>query len=276
MKKNHLKKEDNRTMRFGAMNSPLKPILSEIESVASMGFDYVEITMDAPEAHYFRLRERLDEVIGAIQRLNLGLICHLPTYVSAADLTPGIREASLRELKHSLDVAKELGAERVVVHPPHATGIGKKALKTTRRNSIESLNEVLEKAYSLGLLASLENMTPGSFSLSEPDDFREVFKDHPQVEMTLDLGHAHIASENEDRTLAFIGRFSSKIGHIHLSDNRGLGDDHLPVGAGSVNFQKIIKELRSFGYDNTMTLEIFSPDSDYLIMSREKIRAMME
>lgn len=263
-------------MRFGAMNSPIKPILSEIEQVAAMGFDYVEITMDAPEAHYLRLREMSGAINKALQRMDLGLVCHLPTFVSAADLTPGIRQASLLELSKSLEVAKELGPERVVVHPPHVTGIGKKALDLSRRNIHESLNRVLEKAASLDLLVSLENMPPGSLSLSEPDAFKDIFEAHPVIEMTLDVGHGHIASPGEERNLAFIRCFSSRIGHIHASDNRGLADDHLPVGAGTVDFPKILKELERIGFDNTMTLEVFSPDTEYLAWSRDKIRAMMD
>ena len=32
------------------MNFPIKPLLREIEEIGEMGFDYVELTMDPPEA----------------------------------------------------------------------------------------------------------------------------------------------------------------------------------------------------------------------------------
>src|SRR4030065_189780 len=37
-------------MNSGAMNFPIKPLLREIEEIGEMGFDYVELTMDPPEA----------------------------------------------------------------------------------------------------------------------------------------------------------------------------------------------------------------------------------
>ena len=37
-------------MKYGAMNFPIKPLLREIEEIGEMGFDYVELTMDPPEA----------------------------------------------------------------------------------------------------------------------------------------------------------------------------------------------------------------------------------
>ena len=72
----------------------------------------------------------------------------------------------------------------------------------------------------------------------------------------------------------FIERFPDRIDHIHISDNLGEEDNHLPVGAGTVNFHEIVKALKGIGYAKTITLEVFSKDRDYLKMSRNKIEAM--
>ena len=37
---------------------------------------------------------------------------------------------------------------------------------------------------------------------------------------------------------------------------------------------RIFKELKRIGYDDTMTIEVFSRDRDYLKMSREKVAQM--
>jgi sugar phosphate isomerase/epimerase len=272
----HKKKEAERIMRFGAMNFPLNPVLEEIEAVAEMGFDYVELTMDAPMAHHSVLKEQQDAVLSAIRRLGLGLVCHLPTFVSAADLTPGLREASVRELVESLETAKALGTEKVVLHPAHASGLGRRALELFRRHMRESLSTVLLAAQSLDVRVGLENMPPIACSLSDPEDFTEVFHQFPHLEMTLDLGHAHIDSPGGQRNLAFIERFAGRIGHVHASDNRGSADDHLPVGVGSLDFPCVIRALHEIGYDDTMTLEVFSQDREYLMRSRDKIAGMLE
>jgi len=39
-------------MRYGAMNFPVKPVLNELKEIAARGFDYLELTMDPPQAHY--------------------------------------------------------------------------------------------------------------------------------------------------------------------------------------------------------------------------------
>jgi len=37
-------------MHYGAMNFPVLPVLEEIDAIAGMGFDYLELAMDAPMA----------------------------------------------------------------------------------------------------------------------------------------------------------------------------------------------------------------------------------
>lgn len=263
-------------MRFGAMNYPLNPVVEEIEAVAEMGFDYVELTMDAPMAHHRVLREQKEELLSALRRLGLGLVCHLPTFVSAADLTPGLREASVRELVDSLETAQGLGAEKVVLHPAHAAGLGRRAVELFRGHMRESLATVLLSAQSLDVRVALENMPPAAGSLSEPEDFAGIFQQYPHLEMTLDLGHAHIDSPGNQRNLVFIDRYAERIGHVHASDNRGAADDHLPVGVGTLDFPRVIRALQGIGYNDTMTLEVFSQDREYLMRSRDKIAALLE
>jgi hypothetical protein len=41
-------------MLYGAMNFPIRPILEELEAISGLGFDYLELAMDPPQAHYKR------------------------------------------------------------------------------------------------------------------------------------------------------------------------------------------------------------------------------
>ena len=114
-------------------------------------------------------------------------------------------------------------------------------------------------------------MFPISNSLVDPDDFVEIFEMFPALKMTLDIGHANIGSKGGERVFGFIERFDDRIEHIHVSDNFGKEDSHLPVGTGTVDFPKIINAIKGIGYDKTITLEVFSRDRDYLKLSRDKL-----
>jgi sugar phosphate isomerase/epimerase len=263
-------------MLYGATNHPVRPVLEELEGIAGLGFDYMELAMDPPQAHYKVIHEQREDLLKALARLQMGLICHLPTFVSTADLTDGLREASVVEVLESLKVAAALKAMKVVLHPGSIRGMGVLVMDQSRRYALRSLEIIAEKADQLGLDVCLENMFPQTHSLLAPEDFVEVFKRFPKLRLTLDTGHAHMSDKGGNTALDFIKDFQDRIGHIHANDNFGREDIHLPIGAGTVDFPQIIRALKGIGYNETITLEVFSRDRDYLKLSREKLAQMFD
>jgi len=69
--------------------------------------------------------------------------------------------------------------------------------------------------------------------------------------------------------LQLVEQFGSRIAHLHFSDNHGRRDEHLAVGRGTVDFTGLVRRLQAIGYDDTITLEVFEPDRQLLIDSRE-------
>jgi len=258
------------------MNFPILPVLEEVEAISELKFDYLELTMDSPQAHYGMMRQQKKKFLKALDSTKMGLLCHLPTFVSTADLTHSLREASLNEVLESLDVAAELGCFKVILHPSYMGGLSVFVMDKARKYALDSLKAIMDKADQLGLLLCFENMFPRTHSLVEPEDFIEIFKKFPKLKLTLDTGHANIGDKDGGRALDFIKRFPDRISHIHASDNLGEADNHLPVGVGTVNFPEIVKALKEIGYDDTLTLEVFARDRDYLRISKEKLVAMFE
>lgn len=259
-------------MLYGAMNSPLRPLLQEIQEIGRMGFDYLELTMDPPKAHHTTIRKTRQDVLDGLARYGMGVVCHLPTFVSTADLTESIREASIQETILSLQEASELTPLKAVLHPSFIQGLGTTMKEQSRQYAMEALDRILKEADGMGFPVCVENLFPRSHSLVEAEDFDGLFLRFPSAKLTLDTGHAHIG--DQERITTFINRHSLRIGHIHASDNSGRDDEHLPIGVGSIDFPKIVKALKEIGYDDTITLEVFSRDRDYLRISREKLSAM--
>jgi len=258
-------------MKYGAMNFPVKSTLEELEKIAGMGFDYFELTLDPPFAHYKNIIEIKEKLLLALRNHSMLLVCHLPTFVYTADLAPGIRNASLEEMIHSLRTAAMLKAEKAVLHPSFISGLGPFAMETAVGYAHESLHTIIHEAEALGIKLCFENMYPEYHSYFEPLDFVQVFKEFPGLKMTLDTGHANIDDSSKKRLFDFVERFPDRIGHIHISDNMGKKDDHFPVGQGNIDFKKFMKMIALAGYDDTITLEIFSQNSDDLVQSRDKI-----
>jgi sugar phosphate isomerase/epimerase len=256
-------------MQYGAMNFPIKPVVDELKDFAALGFDYLELTLDPPGAHYSTIRQQKRSILSALALHSMDVVCHLPTFVSTADLTDSIREASLLEMFNSLEVAAELGSRKVVLHPGHIGGLGVYVEEIALAHANNSLAAIIERAQTLGLSVCLENMFPKCRAYIKPADFVGILGRFPDLKLTLDTGHANIGNPGGRRILEFIEKFGHRIGHLHVSDNFGERDDHIPLGAGNIDFAKIVSELKQCGYDDTATFEIFSEDRRELKKSRE-------
>lgn len=258
-------------MRFGAMNFPVQPIFSELEAIGALGMDYVELAMDPPQAHHSQLREQKRQIRSALASSGMGLVCHLPTFVYTADLTESIRQASLKEVLGALETAAELEAEKVVLHPSYIGGLAVFVMQEAMAMAMETFEQFARRASALGLTVCIENMFPKYQPFVEPDDFIPIFNAFPHFKLVFDIGHAHMDDLSGDRIAGFLRRFGDRLEHVHISDNHGFLDDHLPVGKGSVDFDLFVRTLCQMGYDGTFTLEIFSRDRNDLMRSKQKL-----
>lgn len=263
-------------MRFGVMNSPLLDLPREIEHAGQSPFDYIEITLDPPGAHYYDVLTRAPELCRLLQTHNLPVVCHMPTFVSLGDLSPHIREGSLLEVVGGIEAAAALGARKIVLHPPFFSGLGRYARATSMELMLESLDFLVAKAGEYNLEVCLENLDGRDEELgSNPTSMCRLLERYPDASMTFDIAHAFVqggqaAIEN------FFARCHERIRHVHLSDNWGQSDDHLPLGAGGLNWPAIVALLRQYGYDDTVTLEVFAPDRVYRNVSLERFKALLD
>lgn len=258
-------------MRYGAMNFPIRPVMDEIAEFYQRGFDYIELSLDPPEAHHSQVRRAKNEIERRLHDCDMGLVIHLPTFVLTADLTEAIRSVSVEEMCRSMDLAAEMSAEKVVMHPSAITGLGPMVMDLALGYARESMETMIAHGRDLGLSVCLENMFPRYRSFFEPAHFETIFDDHPKLQMTLDTGHAYIDG-GMHRILEFIRRCSGRIGHVHASDNKGKRDDHLPVGQGNIDFARFMRRLAEIGYQDTITLEVFAEDRRQLAASRDRLR----
>jgi len=261
-------------MQYGAMNFPVKSTCSEIVTFGRLGFDYVELAMDPPQAHHSQVRDQQRAIRKTLDDFGMGIVCHLPTFVSTADLTESIRRASVAEVLASLELAAEMGAAKAVLHPSYMGGLSSHVADLWKGYALESLERIVEAGRDCGVMLCLENLFPRISPFSDPEAFRDVFSRFPDLAMTLDIGHAHMGEGGMTRVLDFIREFSDRIEHIHVSDNNGRRDEHLPVGKGSLDFRAVTSALRTIGYDGTVTLEIFDPDRSQLVHSRDALERL--
>jgi sugar phosphate isomerase/epimerase len=60
----------------------------------------------------------------------------------------------------------------------------------------------------------------------------------------------------------YLEAFSDRLAHVHMHDNHGKEDEHLPLGKGKIDFPEVIRLLKDINYDRTITFEVFSSHAD--------------
>ena len=174
---------------------------------------------------------------------------HEPTLVS-----PSVEERARRGdfLCRSIDIAAELGSDCVslwagVVHDGASPEV-------TNSRLIEGLKPVLEHAAKRNVAIGFEP-EPG-MAIDSMNSFAQLQASlpHPQLRLTLDIGHLHCLGETP--IAEQIERWRHLLVNVHLEDMRAGIHEHLMFGEGEVDFGPIMAALQQSGYDGGVHVEL--------------------
>jgi sugar phosphate isomerase/epimerase len=245
---------------IGSMNNPARPLADELRRIAAAEFDFVDLTAEPPGAWPFDP----PAVRALLAELGLGVVGHTAYYLPIASPFAALRASAHAVLIETLDALAAVGATAVNVHPDP---VGKLFWPDDIRDrNAQAVAELAEQAQARGVTLMLENL--GRFGRVE--DLAPVFDAAPAAAFHLDAGHANLARDRDEpnRAAALIAAFGDRLAHVHVSDNNGIDDLHLPLGAGNVDWLAVIAALKGSGYDGTVTLEVFAPERALLEQSR--------
>jgi sugar phosphate isomerase/epimerase len=137
---------------------------------------------------------------------------------------------------------------------------------------VEAVSRLCQEAAEVGMNIVLEH-TP--FGGSEQlENLVEIMERVPPLGFHLDSGHAKL-EVGKDCWDEYLDKLGPRLLHVHLSENDGTADQHLPLGSAprsTTDWPQHVKKLKATGYDGTITLEVFSPQKEYLLLSRDLLR----
>ena len=256
-------------MLIGAMNHPGKDVLHEIEWIAAMGLGFIDLTLEPPMAASWKVDRAA--IRRALERHGLGVVGHTAFYLPIASGIEEIRRASLEELRRCVNAFAEIGARWMNVHPDRHAPMHDRRFFVER--NIATLRELVPYAAERSVGVMVENL-PGDFNTAK--DLGELLDPLPGLGLHLDIGHANLLvlhSTVEELLVAY----GSRLRHVHLHDNKGGSADlHLPLGTGTVDVRGAVNLLKRFGYDGTITLEVFTPDPHHLAYSRDLLQRIWQ
>ncbi|NOK61422.1 MAG: sugar phosphate isomerase/epimerase [Chloroflexi bacterium AL-W] len=249
-------------MLIGMMNDPRKDVVEEARWAAEHGFDFLDLTIEGPAAAL----EQID-VVALKQVLNeahMQVVGHTAWFLPFASPVGRVRRAAVEEVAAALPIFADLGVKLVNVHI--VRGVGSFGYANMLALNGKSFAELAELAEPHGIRIMVEHPPESGLHV---DDIRKILNADARLGFHLDVGHANVGG---DRLEVLLKAFNQRLCHVHVSDNRGRSDDHMPLGAGSIDWPKVIHLLKKSGYDGTITLEVFVQDRDWLLHSAEKLR----
>jgi len=222
--------------------------------IADAGFQGIEIFCTRSHFEYTQKQE-VRAMAQALEAHRLQLVSlHAPTSrdisamresgtpLSICEVERVRRIEAMDELKRVIDVADDLPYARLILHMggPHETEDPRK-----RDAAFSSLEHLVLHAHRAGVTICVENTLS---EMGNPDYLR-AFVDETRLNglrFNFDIGHAYLAEmPEEERLEKSFAPLRELVSSVHLHDNHGEKDEHLPLYDGSINWPEAMKLLKS-------------------------------
>jgi len=257
-------------LKFGLLTNPLIPVTKEICRFTKLGFDYVEIGIEEPAATPKILLKQKNQILELLSKNKMFAIGHTAYWVHFGTSHEKGRIGWIEEGKDMITTASNLKINLLNFHFYWGYGQTRKfppAIPVFTKNFTISINQLLDFAKKKKITLMLENVPTEKDTKYGIKEYSYVINNSPGLMVHLDVAHAFIEGGMK-RVRDYIKTFSDKIVHLHAHDNHGEDDEHLPLGDGSIDYEKIVHWLKEINYDKTVTFEVFTSDRD-AVKSRE-------
>lgn len=228
-----------------------KDILVNIQQLIEHGADKIELLMDGPK--WNDMEDIFPELKQQLKTFPVSYTIHPPAWdINLTSENRSIRDASFNEYKKAIEFAHMIEADHVVIHPgfcfsPHFDK------KIAQQRALNYINELCQIAKKLNIKLAIENVGYHGTSIFTQDEYTHFLVNVDDTAgYLIDTGHAHLNNwdipqlikDTKDRLLA-----------LHLHDNNKSGDDHLPIGAGNIAWNKVFSAIHTYAPQCQLILE---------------------
>jgi sugar phosphate isomerase/epimerase len=172
------------------------------------------------------------------------------------------RIEAMDEFKRAIDVSEDLPFSRMVLH---MGGSRETADPRKRDAAFSSLEHLVLHAHHAGVTLAVENTTS---EMGDPTYLRAFVEETrlTGLRFNFDIGHANLADgPAEERLEKGFAPLRDLVAAVHLHDNHGDKDEHLPPYDGTIDWSTAIPLLKTTPVENIpIVLELkekFGPDA---------------
>lgn len=178
-----------------------------------------------------------------------------------------LRAAVAERMDLTFALAKTLGADRLVLHTNFRYEVFQFHFERLwLEGNVKFWRREIRRYAEAGIQVVLENLVEPN-----PDLMIELCDrvDSEYFRLCLDVGHVNVFSELSPPQ--WVERLGTRLAHVHLHDNHGKSDEHLPVGAGNIDFDAFFEAIETHSPDANISLEVDGQSA----MALENLREVM-
>jgi sugar phosphate isomerase/epimerase len=245
-----------------------------VEILLEAGIKSVEFWAETPDfwkdRHDAIALASLEETISMMPE---GCTLHAPVLdLNPASINDNVHEVTIRETLWSLDLAKNIGARAVTIHPGRRT-VHRAPTDEDWKKFLKYLKVCKEKADRLNLRLSLENSMPGVQNMcSTPDEMKRVLTKFPGLFFTFDVVHAFITSP--ETAMLFIEELADRMINVHIGAPHN-DKPHYPSHLKK-KMDSILTALDASGYDGDFTIEIDDKTYSKQLSREDKVKELIK
>ena len=186
-----------------------------------------------------------------LKKGGLSITFHAP-YLDMSPGTPDlkIRAVVIERMNQMMDLAKIAGPSAIVVHGGYDKWRFDGNMDMWLNNSLEVWPAIVGRAGKIGTRLAMENVFD---DIPEPITRLLDAIDSPHFGHCFDVGHFRLFSKvTMEQWFIQLGK---RVIEVHIHDNNGGRDEHLPPGDGDIDFTKFFELLRNCSQDVIYTIE---------------------
>ncbi|PLX81581.1 MAG: AP endonuclease [Desulfuromonas sp.] len=186
-----------------------------------------------------------------LNRAGLQVTIHGPFHdLNSGALDPAVRQVTARRYRQVLEAGRLLGAKLIVLHPGYEHWRYGGVPNLWLQPNFSFWPPLLDEAQRHGQIIALENIFE-----TDPDTLVALLDrlDHPCLGHCFDIGHWNLFAKTD--LAGWFSQLGHRMVHLHLHDNRGDADSHLPIGQGNIDIESVFKLAGRLDRRPSMTLE---------------------
>ncbi|MDQ0232159.1 sugar phosphate isomerase/epimerase family protein [Metabacillus malikii] len=229
----------------------MRNIEGNVDVLIENGAEKIELLMDGERWNDMELL--FASLAPKLKEKAVGYTVHPPAWdTNLTSENKAIRSASFSEYKKAIEFAGLIQASHVVIHPGFCfSPVFNREL--AKQRAFEAIGELCEVARPLQVKLAVENVGYNGESLFTQEEFISFLDSLDDTAgYLLDVGHAHL---NDWDIPAVIKAIGDRLLAVHLHDNKGNADDHLPIGEGTIEWEPIFETLREYTKECQLILE---------------------